>query len=175
MASANTYILYWRYEPILQRSWHKNPSGYINSELSNISLRLKVTKLSLSISEARYIIFSRRKCCSEGSEINMVLVLNRLKIPIWGFNDWQEAELDRLYIVYIWETDKRYWKDNEGKIVLNRQALLTLYHSFEYLYVTYYVHALDSACIRNLHKVIFYGFRKICSLYNYVDDNTISC
>ena len=43
----------------------------INSELSNISLWMKISKLSLTISKTHCMIFSRRKCCSVGIQINI--------------------------------------------------------------------------------------------------------
>ena len=109
----------------------------INGELCNISGWLKANKLSLNISKIHYFVFNRKKNID-----------TKLKIHI----DKQDIEevLSTKFLGVIMDS-KLTWTQHiphiSGKIVgtigmiikakcyLNKNALLTLYHSFVYPYL----------------------------------------
>ena len=128
----------------------------INNELSSISLWLKVNRLSLNISKTHYIIFSRIKCCSAGIEIDIdgSSIEEVQKTKFWGviidkMLNWKD------HISYIsGKLSRGIAMIMKAKTFLNRKALLTLYYSIVYPYMTYCNHAWGTACVSNHHKVI---------------------
>ena len=128
----------------------------INNELSSISLWLKVNKLSLNISKPHDIIFSRRNAAQSELKLTlMVLVLKRCKK-----NNFLEVIIDKMlnwkdHVSYIsGKLSRGLGTIMKAKTFLNRKALLTLYYSFVYPYITYCNHVWGTACVSNLHKII---------------------
>ena len=125
----------------------------VNNELSSVSLWLIVNKLSLNISKTHFMIFSRRKCCSAGIEIDIdsSSIEEVQETKVWG------VIIDKMlnckdHISYIsWKLSK---------------ALLALYYSFLYPYMTYCNHVWGTACVSILHKIIIIQKRILRIIFN---------
>ena len=127
----------------------------INNELLNISLWLKVNKLSLKIKKTHYMVFCRRK---------------RLDVDVKLLIDGESIdEVQKTKFLGIIIDNKLSWKYIDpisGKIAcgigmiikareyLNKQGLLSLYHSFIYPYLTYCNHILGSTYKSRLRRLI---------------------
>jgi len=114
----------------------------LNRDLENISLWLKVNKLSLNIKKTHYMLFTNKKI----REQNIPLVIDNQTI--------EEVEKTKFLGVFI--DNKLKWKHHvnsvSGKIskgmgmlikarnYLNRDGLVTLYNAFIYPYLTYCNH-----------------------------------
>ena len=127
----------------------------INNELSQISLWLKVNKLSLNIKKNHYMVFTKRKTPKF-----------ELKLQIDG-EDIKEVHKTKFLGVII--DNKLTWKENIsyicGKIsrgigmiikarhYLNKDGLLALYYSFVYPYLMYCNHIWGSTYKTNLKRL----------------------
>ena len=127
-------------------------------ELKNISLWLKVNKLSLNVKKTHFIVFTKRKKCNE---------------PIKLFIDNQTIDEVRSITFLGVIIDKKItWKDHinyvAGKVsraigmmvkankYIRKEALLTLYFSFVYPYLTYFNHIWGATYISNLKNSLTY-------------------
>ena len=128
----------------------------INNELLNISLGLKVNKLSLNIKNTHYMVICRRK----GLDVDVKLLIDGESID----------EVQKTKFLGIIIDNKLSWKYHidhiSGKIArgigmiiqareyLNKQGLLSLYYSFIYPYLTYCCHILGSTYKSRLRRLI---------------------
>ena len=127
-----------------------------NEQLKNISLWLKVNKLSLNVKKTHFIVFSKRKKCDESIK------------PVIDDETIDEVKNTKFLGVII---DKKLtWKDHinyvagkvsraigmilKAKKYLRKEALLTLYYSFVYPYLTYCNHIWGATYVSNLRKLI---------------------
>ena len=113
--------------------------SYINMELKNISTWLKVNRLSLNIKKTHFMFFrkQRNKKCDlkiqiDGSEIDQVERTKFLGVVIDQNLNWKEhvSLISR-------KVSRGIGMIVKAKHCLNRDALLTLYNSFIYPYITY--------------------------------------
>ena len=136
----------------------------LNEELKNISLWLKVNKLSLNVKKTHFIVFTKRKKFNE----SIKLLIDNQTI--------EEVRSTTFLGVII---DKKItWKDHinyvagkvsraigmmaKAKKYLREEALLTLYYSFVYPYLTYCNHIWGATYISNLqnslnHRIGLWG------------------
>ena len=147
-------------------------------ELKNISLWLKVNKLSLNVNKTHFIVFTKRKKCNE---------------PIKLFIDNQTIDEVRIITFLGVIIDKKItWKDHinyvAGKVsraigmmvkaikYIRKEALLTLYFSFVYPYLTYFNHIWGATYISNLKNSLTYtiGLWGLFSLLNIEKMQTLS-
>ena len=141
----------------------------INNELRQVSLWLKVNKLSLNVSKTHYIVFTRKSNTVtsvdiriENQAINEVNKTKFLGVIIDKKLTWKE------HISYLSSKISR----GIGMIIkakkrLNKDALVTLYYSFIYSYMTYCNHVWGTACITRLNKIIILqkkAIRIICNV-----------
>ena len=128
----------------------------INNELLNISLWLKVNKLSLSIKKTHYMVFCRRKRL----DVDVKLLIDGEAI-----DDVQKTKF--LGIIIDNKLSWKYHIDHiSGKIArgigmtikateyLNKQGLLSLFYSFIYPYLTYCNHIWGSTYKSRLRRLI---------------------
>ena len=127
----------------------------INDELRNISVLLKVNKLSLNVDKTYYMILSRKKT----ERKNITLRINEQVI----------SEVRKIKFLGVMLDNKVNWKDHindiPGKVSrgigmilkarrhLTKKALMTLYYSFIYPYLTYCNHIWGSTYQTNLMKL----------------------
>ena len=127
----------------------------INDELRNISVWLKVNKLSLNVDKTYYMILSRKKT----ERKNKTLRINEQMI----------SEVRKIKFLGVMLDNKVNWKDHinyiSGKVsrgigmilkarrYLTKKALMTLYYSFIYPYLTYCNHIRGSTYQTNLMKL----------------------
>ena len=140
----------------------------LNEELKNISLWLKVNKLSLNVKKTHFIVFTKRKKFNE----SIKLLIDNQTI--------EEARSKKFLGVII---DKKItWKDHinylagkvsraigmmvKAKKYLGKEALLTLYYSFVYPYLTYCNHIWGATYISNLKKLIKLQNRIVMVIFN---------
>ena len=141
----------------------------INNELRQVSLWLKVNKLSLNVSKTHYIVFTRKSNTVtsvdiriENQAINEVNKTKFLGVIIDKKLTWKE------HISYMSSKISR----GVGMIIkakerLNKDALVTLYYSFIYPYMIYCNHVWGTACITHLNKIIIIqkkAIRIICNI-----------
>ena len=141
----------------------------INNELRQVSLWLKVNKLSLNVSKTHYIVFTRKSNTVtsvdiriENQAINEVNKTKFLGVIIDKKLTWKE------HISYLSSKISR----GIGMIIkakkrLNKDALVTLYYSFIYSNMTYCNHVWGTACITHLNKIIILqkkAIRIICNV-----------
>ena len=129
----------------------------LNLELNEISLWLKVNKLSLNIKKTHYMVFTTRR-----------ITIDVLDIKIDGYM------IDRVThtkFLGVFIDEKLNWKKHisyiSGKISrglgiivkarkkLPLNALKTLYFSFIYPFFTYCNHVWGSTCVTNLEPLFF--------------------
>ena len=111
----------------------------INEELNDISLWLKVNKLSLNIKKTHYMIFHRKKhditkmkLCIDNQEIDEVFVTKFRGVLIDSKLTWKP------HIRHIsGKIARSIGMMTKAKRALNKNALITLYYSFVYPYFTY--------------------------------------
>ena len=140
----------------------------LNEELKNISLWLKVNKLSLNVKKTHFIVFTKRKKFNE----SIKLLIDNQTI--------EEVRSTKFLGVII---DKKItWKDHinyvagkvsraigmmvKAKKYLRKEALLTLYYSFVYPYLTYCNHIWGATYISNLKKLIKLQNRIVRVIFN---------
>ena len=141
----------------------------INDELRQVSLWLKVNKLSLNVSKTPYIIFTRKS--------NTVTSVD-IRIEKQAIN-----EVNKTKFLGVIIDKKLTWKEHisylsskissgigmiiKAKKRLNKDALVTLYYSFIYPYMTYCNHVWGTACITYLNKIIILqkkAIRIVCNV-----------
>ena len=127
----------------------------INGELENISLWLKINKLSLNINKTHFIMFQRGKSTMsipdiiiDNQPIDKVEKTKFLGVVIDSKLSWKS---------HIWLVAGKLSK-SIGMIIkareyLNRSALLTLYYSFVYPYLTYGNHVWGCTYYTNLKQL----------------------
>ena len=154
--------------------FYKNPDksileDQINNELKHVSLWLKVNKLSLNVSKTHYIVFTRK--LKSATSLNI------------GIDDKIINEVNKTKFLGVIIDKKLTWKEHisylsskisrgigmiiKAKKRLNKDALVTLYYSFIYPYMTYCNHIWGTACISSLNKVIVLqkkAIRIICNV-----------
>ena len=128
----------------------------INCELQSVSTWLKVNKLSLNIKKTHFMVFSNKRGSHDpidiridGERIHEVLKTKFLGVIIDKNLSWKD------HITYISGKIAR----GLGMIIktrkyLNKSALMSLYYSFIYPYITYCNHIWGTACISHLNKLI---------------------
>ena len=128
----------------------------LNNELENISLWLKVNKLSLNIKKTHYMVFTRkRKIITDislnidGNLITEVSSTKFLSVYLDNKLTWKK------HIDYITaKVSRGFGLISKAKKLLNADALLTLYYSFLYPYLCYCNHVWGSTYVSNLQKLI---------------------
>ena len=128
----------------------------INSELAEIAKWLKVNKLSLNINKTHYMIFTTKRKIIPGIVINIEgHIIN---------------EVDSTKFLGIYLDNKLNWKKHiayvSGKVargigliikarkLLNSDALITLYYSFIFPYLSYCNHIWGATYATNLQKLV---------------------
>ena len=127
----------------------------INGELENISLWLKINKLSLNINKTHFIMFQRGK--------------STMSIPDIIIDNQPIDKVEKTKFLGVVIDSKLSWKSHiclvAGKLsksigmiikareYLNRSALLTLYYSFVYPYLTYCNHVWGCTYYTNLKQL----------------------
>ena len=127
-----------------------------NSELSRISLWLKVNKLSLNIKKTHYMIFCRRKkLCHDvkllidGQAINEVQKTKFLGIIIDNQLTW------KWHINYIaGKIARGIGMLIKARQFLNKVGLMSLYYSFIYPYLTYCNHIWGATYKTRLKRLV---------------------
>ena len=134
----------------------KTMESNINNELTEISLWLKVNKLSLNIIKTHYMVFSKKK--TQRNEL-------RLQIDGEAINEVYKTKFLGVII-----DNKLNWKDHIsnicGKIArwigmiikarnyLNKNGLMALYYSFVYPYLMYCNHIRGFTYKTNLRRLV---------------------
>ena len=127
----------------------------MNNELKEISLWLKVNKLSLNIKKTHFMIFSSKNKPNPNVCIN-----------IDGETIYETAKTKFLGVII---DNKLSWKDHilyiSGKLArgtgvllkvrryLTKEALISLYYSFVYLYLIYCNHVWGLACKTHMNTL----------------------
>ena len=130
----------------------------INGELENISLWLKINKLSLNIKKPHFIMFQKGK--------------STMSIPDITIDNQPIDKVEKTKFRGVVIDSKLSWKNHiclvAGKLsksigvimkareYLNRSALLTLYYSFVYPYLTYCNHVWGCTYYTNLKQLFVY-------------------
>ena len=134
----------------------------INSELAEIAKWLKVNKLSLNINKTHYMIFTTKRKIIPGIVINIEgHIIN---------------EVDSTKFLGIYLDNKLNWKKHiayvSGKVargigliikarkLLNSDALITLYYSFIFPYLSYCNHIWGATYATNLQKLVIQQKKK---------------
>ena len=126
------------------------------NKLENISVWLKINKLSLNIKKTHYMMFTRKRKIS----VDVSLSIDSNVI----------TEVSSTKFLGVFLDNKLIWKKHIGYIVaklsrgigliskarklLNADALLTLYYYFLYPYLCHCNHVWGSTYITNLQKLI---------------------
>ena len=134
----------------------KSLESTTNSELSHISLWLKVNKLSLNIKTTHYMIFWRRKkLCHDvkllidGQNINEVQKTKFLGIIIDNQMTW------KWHINYIaGKIARGIGMLIKARQFLNKVGLMSLYYSFIYPYLTYCNHIWGATYKTRLKRLV---------------------
>ena len=130
----------------------------INEELENISVWLKINKLSLNIKKTKYMIFTRKKL-TQDTMPKLSLFIDKQRI----------TETESIKFLGIILDNKLNWKEHiaylAGKVArgigiiikarqyLKKDALVTLYYSFIYPYYTYCNHIWGNTHTSNLKRL----------------------
>ena len=134
----------------------KELESEINTELDHISTWLRVNKLSLNVQKTHFVVFSRKKNykCDvtlrvENQVIEEVPETKFLGVIIDNKLTWKS---------HIQNTVKKISK-GVGIIIkarhyLNKNALITLYHSFIFQYMTYCNHIWGCSAASNLNRIV---------------------
>ena len=128
----------------------------LNNELENISLWLKVNKLSLNIKKTHYMVFTRKRKITtdislniDGNLITEVSSTKFLGVYLDNKLTWKK------HIDYITaKVSRGFGLISKAQKLLNADALLTLYYSFLYPYLCYCNHVWGSTYVSNLQKLI---------------------
>ena len=139
-----------------------NLENQLNKELENISVLLKINKLSLNIKKTHYLMFTRKRKMSADISLNI------------DSNVITEVSSTKFLGVFL--DNKLIWKKHIDYIVaklsrgigliskarklLNADALLTLYYSFLHPYLCYCNHVWRSTYLQKLIVLqkIFFGW-----------------
>ena len=133
----------------------KDLNDKVNEELANISIWLKVNKLSLNVKKTHFLVFHNKKKPIE-------------KVEIFIDNKAIDQKNNTKFLgVYI--DDKLTWKKHidhvskklsrgigvicKARRLLNLNAMKTLYHSFIYPYLMYCNHVWAVTCPTNLKGI----------------------
>ena len=127
----------------------------INGELENITLWLKINKLSLNINKTHFIMFQRGK--------------STMSIPDITIDNQPIDNVEKTKFLGVVIDSKLSWKSHiclvarklsksigmiiKAREYLNRSALLTLYYSFVYPYLTYCNHVWGCTYYTNLKQL----------------------
>ena len=134
----------------------------INSELAEIAKWLKVNKLSFNINKTHYMIFTTKRKIIPGVVINIEGHIIH--------------EVDSTKFLGIYLDNKLNWKKHiayvSGKVArgigliikarkfLNSDALITLYYSFIFPYLSYCIHIWGATYATNLQKLVIQQKKK---------------
>ena len=126
----------------------------LNDELNEISTRLKVNKLSLNVKKT-HMIFTRKKMCKKsitlkinGQDISEVMKTKCPCVIIDNKVNWKD------YINYIaGKISRGIGMVIKSRKYLQKPALITLYYSFMYPYLTYCNHIWGATYVTNLMKL----------------------
>ena len=127
-----------------------------NNELSNISLWLKVNKLSLNIKKTHYMIFCRRKKLDH----NVKLLIDGQAIDEVQKTKFLGIVIDNK-LTWKWHIDHIAGKISRGigmiikaRQYLNKSGLMSLYYSFIYPYLTYCNHIWGATYKTRLKRLV---------------------
>ena len=145
----------------------------LNQELQEISLWLKVNKLSLNIKKTHYMLFTNKRstkpCISvdiDGHSIDAVEYTRFLGIYIDNKLNWKK------HIAYIsGKVSRGIGIILKARKILNSDAMKTLYYSFIYPFFTYCNHVWGNAYDSNLYPLVMLQKRiiRIITLSKYLD------
>ena len=145
----------------------------LNQELQEISLWLKVNKLSLNIKKTHYMLFTNKRsakpCISvdiDGDTIDAVEYTRFLGIYIDNKLNWKK------HIAYIsGKVSRGIGIILKARKILNSDAMKTLYYSFIYPFFTYCNHVWGNAYDSNLYPLVMLQKRiiRIITLSKYLD------
>ena len=127
-----------------------------NEELKNISLWLKVNKLSLNFKETHFIVFTKREKFNE----SIKLLIDNQTIEEARRTKFLGVIIDKnitwkYHINYVaGKVSRAIGMMVKAKKYLRKEALLTLYYSFVCPYLTYCNHIWGATYISNLKKLI---------------------
>ena len=129
-----------------------------NEELKNISLWLKVNKLSLNVKETHFIVFTKRKKFNE----SIKLLIDNQTIEEARSTKFLGVIIDKnitwkYHINYVaGKVSRAIGMMVKAKKYLRKEALLTLYYSFVCPYLTYCNHIWGATYISNLKNSLNY-------------------
>ena len=135
----------------------------LNKELLEISLWLKINKLSLNVSKTHHMLFTKKRkdipCLSiniDGQPIEEVESTRFLGVHIDNRLPWKK------HISYIsGNVSRGIGVIVRARRVLNSDALLTLYYSFIYPFFTYCNHVWGSAYATSLKPLLLLQKRSV--------------
>ena len=135
----------------------------LNKELLEISLWLKINKLSLNVNKTHYMLFTKKRkdipCISiniDGQPIDEVESTRFLGVHIDNRLTWKK------HISYIsGKVSRGIGVIVRARRVLNSDALLTLYYSFIYPFFTYCNHVRGSAYAISLKPLLLLQKRSV--------------
>ena len=138
----------------------------LNQELQEISLWLKVNKLSLNIKKTHYMLFTNKRstkpCISvdiDGHSIDAVEYTRFLGIYIDNELNWKK------HIAYIsGKVSRGIGIMLKARKILDSNAMKTLYYSFIYPFFTYCNHVWGNAYDSNIYPL---GYVKKANYKNY--------
>ena len=141
-------IMSWHYWTIL---FGRGPGKKYQRELENISLWLKIYELALNIKKTHFIVFQRGK--APVSHLDIKLIINPLTEFLWVVIDSKVSWKNHMCLV-SGKLSKSIGMIIKAREYLNRNALLTLYYSFVYPYLTYCNRVWDCTYHSNLKLMI---------------------
>ena len=139
----------------------------INIELSQISLWLKTNKLSLNIKKTHFMLFHRKKIDAvikiqiDNEEIDRVYKTKFLGVIIDHKITWKE------HVTYVsGKMSRSIGILIKARSCLNKHAMMTLYYSFIYPYMTYCNNVWGSTYASNTEKVYNLQKRALRIMFN---------
>ena len=97
----------------------------INGELENISLWLKINKLSLNIKKTHFIMFQRGKSTMSIPDItidNQPIEKVEKKPQSFRCCYWFKTIVEKTYLSSGWKIIQKYWRDHQGKGILEQKC-----------------------------------------------------
>ena len=128
----------------------------INEDLVQISLWLKVNKLSLNIKKIHYMVFTRSKIRNiqlainiDGESIDEVRITKFIGVVIDNKLNWKD------HIMHIaGKISRGIGMIIKARDYLNKDSLLALYNAFIYPYITYCNHIWGATYKSNLTRLV---------------------
>ena len=138
----------------------------LNKELLEISLWLKINKLSLNVNKTHYMLFTKKRkdipCISiniDGQPIDEVESTRFLGVILTI--DWHGKSIFLTYQYISGKVSRGIGVIVRARRVLNSDALLTLYYSFIYPFLTYCNHMWGSAYATSLKPLLLLQKRSV--------------